>query len=156
MDMKKISFDAWIQLIGMLSVVLGLLFVGAEMRQSQKIAIATQEQARSEQVTDQLLALMDGAWRDVYQISNKPYSELSEEQKYLRRVLSNWATQMQQNTLYQYNQGFISESEWKVIQARIAQSWEACELRETYDFRFIEEEFAQYLRALPDPCAIEK
>ena len=63
--MKKISFDAWIQLIGMLSVVLGLLFVGAEMRQSQKIAIATQEQARSEQVTDQLLALMDGAWRDV-------------------------------------------------------------------------------------------
>ena len=99
----------------MLSVVLGLLFVGAEMRQSHKIAIATQEQARSEQVTDQLLALMDGAWRDTYQIINKSYSELSEEQKYLRRVLSNWATQMQQNTLYQYNQGFISESEWKVI-----------------------------------------
>ena len=154
--MKKISLDTWIQLIGMLSVVLGLLFVGAEMRQSQKIAIATQEQARSEQVTDQLLALMDGAWRDMYQITKKPYSELSEEQKYLRRVLSNWATQMQQNTLYQYNQGFISESEWKVIQARITQSWEACELRETYDFRFIEEEFVQYLRELPDPCATEK
>ena len=72
--MKKISLDTWIQLIGMLSVVLGLLFVGAEMRQSQKIAIATQEQARSEQDTDQLLALMDGAWRDMYQITNKPYS----------------------------------------------------------------------------------
>ena len=154
--MKKFKLELWIQLIGMLSVVFGLLFVGAEMRQSQRIAIATQEQARSEQVTDQLLALMDGAWRDMYQITSKPYSELSEEQKYLRSIHRDWATQMQQNTLYQYNQGFISESEWKVIQARIAQSWEACELRETYDFRFIEEEFAQYLRTLPDPCAAEK
>jgi hypothetical protein len=39
------------------------------MRQSQGIAIATQEQARSEQVTDQLLALMDGAWRDMHQVA---------------------------------------------------------------------------------------
>ena len=153
--MKEVGFDVWVQLVGMLSVLAGLLFVGLEMRQSQRIAIATQEQARSEQVTDQLLALMDGAWRDMHQVASKPYSELNEEQKYLRGIQRDWATQMQQNTLYQYNQGFISESEWRVIQARIVQSWEACELRGTYDFRFIEEEFAQYLRALPDPCETE-
>ena len=149
---KTVSFDTLVQLIGMFSVLAGLLFVGLELRQSQKIAIANQEQARSEQVTDQLIALMDGAWRDMYQIAGKPYGELTDEQRYLRMIQRNWATQMQQNTLYQYNQGFISESEWKVIQARIAQSWDDCEFRETYDFRFIEEEFAQYLRALPDLC----
>ncbi|MDG2250429.1 MAG: hypothetical protein P8N11_06255 [Gammaproteobacteria bacterium] len=38
--MKKFKLEVWIQLIGMLSVVLGLLFVGLEMRQSKTIAIA--------------------------------------------------------------------------------------------------------------------
>jgi hypothetical protein len=84
--MKKVGLDLWIQSIGMLSVLAGLLFVGLEMRQSQRIAIATQEQARSEQVTDQLLSLMDGAWRDMYQVASRPYIELSDEQKYLQGI----------------------------------------------------------------------
>jgi len=32
--MKKISLDAWIQLVGLLSVLAGLVFVGLEMRLS--------------------------------------------------------------------------------------------------------------------------
>ena len=39
--MKKVSLDTWIQLLGMLSVLAGLLFVGLEMRQTQRIALAT-------------------------------------------------------------------------------------------------------------------
>ena len=54
--MKKVNSDTWIQLIGMLSVVFGLLFVGAEMRQSQQIALAAQHQARSEMFMDQINA----------------------------------------------------------------------------------------------------
>ena len=46
MDMKKISLDSWVQLIGMLSVVAGLVFVGLEMQQSQKIALAGQQANR--------------------------------------------------------------------------------------------------------------
>ena len=41
--MKKISLDTWIQLVGMLSVVAGLIFVGIEMRQTQRVALAEQE-----------------------------------------------------------------------------------------------------------------
>jgi len=37
---KKVSIDTWIQLLGMLSVVAGLVFVGLEMQQSQKFALA--------------------------------------------------------------------------------------------------------------------
>ena len=44
--MKKISLDSWVQLIGMLSVVAGLVFVGLEMQQSQKIALAGQQANR--------------------------------------------------------------------------------------------------------------
>ena len=46
MNMKKISLDSWVQLIGMLSVVAGLVFVGLEMQQSQKIALAGQQANR--------------------------------------------------------------------------------------------------------------
>jgi hypothetical protein len=47
MNMKKVSIDVWIQLIGMLGVLGGLVFVGLEMRQSHRIALAAQHQARS-------------------------------------------------------------------------------------------------------------
>ena len=45
--MKKISLDTWIQLIGMLSVVAGLIFVGIEMRQTHRVALAAQQQQRA-------------------------------------------------------------------------------------------------------------
>ena len=45
--MKKISLDTWIQLAGMLSVVAGLIFVGIEMRQTQRVALAAQQQQRA-------------------------------------------------------------------------------------------------------------
>ena len=46
---EKISLDTWIQLIGLLSVLAGLVFVGLEMRLSRNIALASQIQARSNQ-----------------------------------------------------------------------------------------------------------
>ena len=50
--MKKISLDVLIQLIGMLGILGGLVFVGLEMRQSQQFALATQQTARMEVWTD--------------------------------------------------------------------------------------------------------
>ena len=50
MNMKKVSLDTWIQLLGMIGVLGGLVFVGLEMQQSQRIAIASQVQARNQSV----------------------------------------------------------------------------------------------------------
>ena len=47
MGKVKVSFDTWIQLLGMIGVLGGLMFVGLEMRQSQIIALAAQSQARA-------------------------------------------------------------------------------------------------------------
>ena len=44
--MKKVNIDTWIQLLGMVGLLGGLIFVGLEMRQSQLIALAAQQQAR--------------------------------------------------------------------------------------------------------------
>ena len=48
MNRIKVTFDTWIQLLGMLGVLGGLIFVGLEMQQSQRIAIAGQIQARND------------------------------------------------------------------------------------------------------------
>ena len=54
----KVSFDTWIQLLGMLGVLGGLVFVGLEMRQSQTIAIGGQIQARNDAVMNFMLSLI--------------------------------------------------------------------------------------------------
>ena len=41
--MKKVSLDTWIQLLGMVGLLGGLIFVGLEMKQSQLIALAGQQ-----------------------------------------------------------------------------------------------------------------
>ena len=45
--MKKVSLDTWIQLLGMVGLLGGLVFVGLEMQQSQRIALADTEQQRA-------------------------------------------------------------------------------------------------------------
>ena len=45
--MKKIDVQDFIQLLGMVGIIGSLIFVGLEMRQSQRIAIAGQQLGRS-------------------------------------------------------------------------------------------------------------
>ena len=45
--MKKVSLDTWIQLLGMIGLLGGLIFVGLDMKQSQIIALAAQQQSRT-------------------------------------------------------------------------------------------------------------
>jgi glutamate dehydrogenase/leucine dehydrogenase len=59
--MKKVSLNVWIQLIGLLSVLGGLIFAGLEMRQSQQIALAAQQQARSEVLIDMINTFSEGS-----------------------------------------------------------------------------------------------
>ena len=58
--MKKVSVDVWIQLIGMLGVLAGLVFVGLELQQSQRIAIANAIQGRNQMQSNYLLAPLEG------------------------------------------------------------------------------------------------
>ena len=53
----KVSIDVWFQLFGMLSVVAGLNFVGLQMTQTQRIALASQQEARAAMLNDMVLGL---------------------------------------------------------------------------------------------------
>ena len=52
--MKKVSLDTWIQLLGMVGLLGGLIFVGLEMKQSQQIALAAQQTERTNMLLDQV------------------------------------------------------------------------------------------------------
>ena len=58
--MRKINLNVWIQLVGMLGVLGGLIFVGLEMQQSQRIAIAGQIQARNDVLMSWLATPLEG------------------------------------------------------------------------------------------------
>ena len=150
--MKKVSLDTWIQLLGMIGLLGGLIFVGAELRQTQRIALAEMEQRRSEQTTNRALAFLEGEVETWAKVQGVPLRELSPKERMVREMHWSWAAQMQQNTLFQYQEGFISESQWDVIAEIILVSWNNCQNREFYNFRFLETAFTDYLETLPDEC----
>ena len=150
--MTKIDLQDLIQLLGMVGIIGSLIFVGLEMRQTQRIALAEMEQRRSEQTTNRALAFLEGEVETWAKVQGAPLSELSPKERMVREMHWSWAAQMQQNTLFQYQEGFISESQWDVIAERILVSWNNCLNREFYNFRFLETAFTDYLETLPDEC----
>jgi len=147
-----ISFTGVANFLGVLGVIGSLIFVGLELRQTQRIALADMEQRRSEQNTDRALAFLTGEAEAIANSRGKSLSQLSPKESFLREMHWEWATQMQQNTLFQYEEGFISDSQWEIIVARILQSWNNCSSRELYDENYLETAFIEYLETLPDEC----
>ena len=114
MNQIKVSFDTWIQLLGMLSVLAGLVFVGLEMRQSQQIALAAQQQARTEIFTGIVNSVNESSEVSLYQIlvkarDNEPLTASE------KKITENYALQtiwVFENDFIQYQAGLIDENVW--------------------------------------------
>ena len=66
--------------------------MGLELRQSQRIALAGQVQARTEQALMRNFTYLEGQWELGYKISTTPYEELSEPEKWARNQIIAWST----------------------------------------------------------------
>ena len=155
MKKVKVSFEIWIQLLGMIGVLGGLIFVGFEMQQSQRIAIAGQIQARNQAVMDFNLALLTAEDRVSRQTMSLPFIEIdpatmTEEQREIRRHALNWQTNSLQNAFQQYELGLLPEDVWQQVQGRIQNRWASCYTRETYSS--VIPSFREYLESLPAEC----
>ena len=153
MKSVKISLDVCIQSIGMLSVLAGLIFVGLEMRQSQEIALAGQMQSRAEQITDYNLTFIENADSDdLYAMANEKYSELTEKQKWLSDLQGRWQLQMQQTSVWMYQQGFLSEDRWLPTKVRMQGLYDNCERRHIFNAA-LETAYQNFLNTIPDNCS---
>ncbi len=134
--MKKISLDSWVQLIGLLSILAGLVALVIELNQSQRLSQATAYQTRISEIQEaqRELALSE----DLAEILEKFYSQgidaLSPRET--NRVVA-WHSAVQwrmQGQYYQYRQGFLERAALDRTLDDLAngiyQRWEALGLTE--------------------------
>ena len=160
MKKVKVSFDTWIQLLGMLGVLGGLVFVGLEMQQSQTIAIAAQIQARNQANMDFALTLLsaeDRVSREVYAMGRMPDIDpetLTREQLEVRDLIMRWQRESLQNAFQQYQLGLLPEDVWEQVKGRILLRLESCFTEAP--FNAVIPSFQEYVATLPfQECVIE-
>ena len=132
----RVNFDTWIQLLGMTGVLGGLIFVGLEMRQSQQIALAAQQQARTEIFTGIVNSVNESSEVSLYQILKKARENASltaSEEK----IAENYALQtvwIFENDFIQYKAGLIDENVWLAKLASVRGIASMCHTRDAVEY----------------------
>lgn len=154
MKKVKVSFDAWVQLLGMLGVIGSLVFVGLEMRQSQRIALVSQIQQRSYAASAEPHAFTEANldWFSS-KFSLPPTSELTSEQKASRNS-ENVSWFFYEADYFQYSQGLMTEPVWQAKLRAMEVNLKRCEYPEIYEMRsaLVEERFKNILDEMPSQC----
>ena len=148
--MKKVSLDVWIQLIGMLGVLGGLLFVGLEMRQSHLIAIGAQQQARAELRAQILIAPFEGNI-DAARVAFLDWEEMTDDQKLARGMLQQYRWNSLENNFFQNNLGLLSADTWEQMKVYIRERKSECHLRDFMPGN-MNPAFSKFLETFPDEC----
>ena len=132
MNIKKISFDVWIQLLGMLSIVASLVFVGLQMQQSQTIALAAQQQSRTEVLVDIIGGFDEGDKSVVDFISGIVDGTYSDDANVVRDAI--WQIWMlYENDFLQYKLGLMETGIWEAKLNAMLAIYNACHFRDITD-----------------------
>ena len=136
MQKVTVSFDTWIQLFGMIGLLGGLMFVGLEMQQSQRIAIAGQVQARNDSLMSYIMAPLEGnsvalQFFDLNQVSegNAVIDFSNEEERLVYDQIVRFRVVSLQNAWQQYNLEMIPEDTFKYTSGLIMSMYNNCYLR---------------------------
>ena len=78
-----ISFTGVANFLGVIGIIGSLIFVALELRQSQRIAIAAQQQARTILRANQILSTYEFSENEIG-VENIPWGEQSDLQRYIR------------------------------------------------------------------------
>ena len=134
--MKKVSLDIWLQTLGMLGVLGGLVFVGLEMQQSQRIAIAGQIQARNDALMSFLQTPLEGNTMLSKIINNywdptgiTDLEPLTEEERQVALQIARVETYGLRNTFQQYNLGMIPEDTFEFTMQKFVGLYDTCYYR---------------------------
>ena len=150
----KVSFDTWIQLLGMLGVLGGLVFVGLEMQQTQKIALVSQIQERSYTANGTLNTFIEADldWLEaIGQYESVP--PLTQREKVERNAL-NAAWFFAEADYFQFSQGLMTDEVWQAKLRAMAGNLKSCKYPTIYEtrVRLVEEAFKNLLDSLPSEC----
>ena len=112
--MRKIDINALIQLLGIVGIIGSLVFVGLEMRQSQRIAEAAQQQQRSSDAMAMINTLneIEADWQSIVWERNPNYGDLYTRNEVIQRNLFHLGLYLVENDYYQYSRGLMNEDVW--------------------------------------------
>ena len=136
MERIKVSFEIWIQLLGMLGVLGGLIFVGLEMQQSQRIAIAGQIQARNDVLMSWLATPLEGNAMlskvvNTYWEQDGPLdlTLVSNEEREVAIQMVRIGVFNLRNTYQQYNLGMIPQATFERTMQNLTNFYDTCPFR---------------------------
>jgi hypothetical protein len=121
--MDSAKLNDWMQVFGIFALVASLIFVGLEMRQSQRIALSAAYQSRADSSMNLRMAPLESealqsAMAGVY-IHGKSLDELTPEELIVLRGRWNANLVYLENMHYQFISGFITEEHWQTNRSEL-------------------------------------
>ena len=150
-----ISFTGVANFLGVVGIIGSLIFVALELRQSQRIALAAQQQARTEVFTSVVNSANGASSVSLYEVLSKVTANevLTAEEK---KIAQNYAFQLVwifENDFIQYKAGLIDEDVWsaKLISMRTLAG--LCQVREPVEYllEFMTPEMSSLIDITPRP-----
>ena len=152
----KVSFDTWIQLMGMFSIVASLIFVGLEMRQSQRIALASQQGERVNYFLSMVDSLSESqtSYREILSMSSGG-TPIEEEYRWAVDNLGDMYWWVVENDFLQYTLGLMDENIWQAKLAGLRGAYNMCPSRYLWEIRrnTLDSRLVSLVESFPDNCA---
>ena len=150
-----VSFTGVINFLGIFGIIGSLVFVGLELRQSQRIALAAQQQERAALITELI-----GSFSD----ANPPISflsfldetlETSDRNKAIAETYVYRLWMVYENDYLQHNLGLMDEDVWQAKLTSMRAVYGRCQYKEVTKFAlsFSSQELLRLLESSGnDPC----
>ena len=152
----KVNFDVWIQFLGMLGVLGGLVFVGLEMRQSQMIAQAGQQQDRTAAFFGLLGSNNEAGvdWQSTVYDANAKYSEGYTLSEVVRRNNYHAHLFTYENDYFQFMQGLMPLQVWEAKLVALEFFYNQCDMRDLMNDRlnWFPSGFVEIINNLNEEC----
>ena len=146
-----ISFTGVANFLGVVGIIGSLIFVALELRQSQRIAVAAQQQARTILRANQILSTYEFN-EDEIGVENIPWDEQSDLQRYIREQRQVYYWTINENNYYQYQIGLLDDEIWAKESQHSQMLWNHCHLRHVFEGQVFMSSYETYVRSLPDNC----
>ena len=119
-------------LIGVISIIGALLFIGLQLKLSNELEQAAQHQARAAHT----MSLYAGTIQSELDWSTRleDDGERSRAEIVANQNIDLWAWTAIENQYYQYERGFLSEEDWSAAENRIKEMLETSTGRASYDY----------------------
>ena len=154
--MKKVSLDTWIQLLGMIGLLGGLIFVGLEMKQSQLIALAGKQANRVQLFSSMMDSNNEsGIDQQRLQMISSGQSPMTEDYQWMVMNGLHRMWWIYENGFLQNELGLMDENIWQAKRYAMEANYNFCEGRPVFDSRknSLDSRLVALVESFPDDCS---